>query len=54
MPIRSFTNKKIKMLADDVSKAEGEISVLQRKNEKILWLEDLNLLEVAYAKFEKD
>jgi len=47
MPIRSFTNKKIKMLADDVSKAEGEIDVLKRKNEKILWLEDLALLENA-------
>jgi len=54
MTIRSFTNKKIKALADSVKKLETEIAVLTRKNEKDLWLEDLAELETAYVKFEKE
>jgi len=54
MPIRSFTNKKIKALADSVKKLETEIAVLTRKNEKDLWLDDLAELETAYVKFEKE
>lgn len=54
MPIRSFTNKKIRELADSVKKIETELGILTSKNEKDLWMEDLTELEKAYVRFEKE
>lgn len=47
MPIRSFTNKKIRELNDTHNRLIEEIRVLSSKNEKDLWLSDMDDLEKA-------
>lgn len=47
MPIRSFTNKKIRELNDTYKRLTEEIRILSAKNEKDLWLADLDDLEKA-------
>jgi len=51
MAIKSFTNKKVKELNDNLSKTEEEIKLLSGKTEKMLWIEDLNAVEEGYHKF---
>lgn len=51
MAIRSFTAKKIRELAETLSKLENEINILKSKTEKSLWLADLQELETALEKF---
>jgi len=47
MPIRSFTNKKIRELNDTFKRLTEEIRILSGKNEKDLWLADIDDLEKA-------
>jgi archaellum component FlaC len=47
MPIRSFTNKKIRELNELFKKVTEEIRILSSKNEKDLWIADIEELEKA-------
>lgn len=53
MPIKSFTNKKLKELSDSVKKLKGEIKDLEAKSLKNLWENDLVEFEKELDKQDK-
>jgi hypothetical protein len=53
MPIKSFTLKKIKELAETVKKLKGEIKVMEANSLKDLWEADLQELEKELEKQDK-
>lgn len=48
MKFRSLTAKKIKELQNEIDIRKAELEKIQNKDEKQLWLDDLNLLEEDY------
>lgn len=53
MPIQSLTPKKTAQLQEEKNKLETSIEELHKKTPKEMWLEELEILEEAYIKFEK-
>lgn len=54
MQIRSFTREKIESLTKDKNDLEDKIRQLQQKEEKAIWLNDLEELEREYPKFIRE
>ena len=54
MQIRSFTREKIESLTKDKNDIEDKIRQLQQKEEKTIWLNDLEELEREYPKFIRE
>jgi DNA topoisomerase-2 len=54
MQIRSFTREKIESLTKDKNDLEDKIRQLQQKEEKTIWLNDLEELEREYPKFIRE
>ena len=53
MQARSFTKKKVDELEKEIEKVKAKIVTLKKKTEKVMWLEDLDEFDKAYATFLK-
>ena len=53
MQARSFTKKKVDELEKEIEKVKAKIGTLKKKTEKVMWLEDLDEFDKAYATFLK-